>query len=261
MDLQLADKSVLVTGASSGIGRATALLFGQEGASVGLMARDLSRLSSVAETIQNSGGKAVVCTGDVTEASDCIEAIENVVSEFGGLDILVNSAGILEKGTIEDTTLEDWDRTFDINLRAVFNMMHIAVPHLVQSKGVIINVSSVNGMRSFPGVLAYNASKSAVDQLTRCAALELAEKGVRVNSVNPGVTLTELQKRGGMDDESYEKFKEHSYDTHPIAKGLNRLSNPEEVGRLILYLASPNAEWITGVNYLIDGGRGQTCLR
>ena len=97
--------------------------------------------------------------------------------------------------------------------------------------------------------------------MTRCTALELAEKGVRVNSVNPGMTLTELHKRGGMDEEAYQKFKDHAYDTHPMAKGLNRLSNPEEVGQLIVYLSSSNAEWITGVNYLVDGGRGQTCFR
>ena len=148
-----------------------------------------------------------------------------------------------------------------INLRAVFYLMHVAVPHLVRSKGAIINVSSVNGVRSFPGVLAYNVSKAGVDQLTRCAALELAGKGVRVNSVNPGVTITELHRRAGMDEETYRKFIERSYDTHPIARGLNRLAQPEDVAHLILYLASPLAEWITGANYLVDGGRGQTCFR
>lgn len=261
MNLQLNDKSVLITGASSGIGRSAAILFSQEGANVGLMARDELRLTSIVASIKQSGGKALVCSGDVTKPDDCKQSIKTFLSEFGKLDILVNAAGILAKGTIEDTSLEDWDHTIEVNLRAIFIMMKFAVPYLIKSKGVIINVSSVNGMRSFPGVLAYNVSKSAVDQLTRCAALELAEKGVRVNSVNPGMTLTELHKRGGMDEETYQKFKEHSYDTHPIANGLNRLSNPEEVGCLILYLSSAKAEWITGVNYLIDGGRGQTCFR
>jgi NAD(P)-dependent dehydrogenase (short-subunit alcohol dehydrogenase family) len=261
LDLSLQGKSALVTGASSGIGRATALLFGKEGALVGLMARNKSRLEEVAATIGDSSGSAIVCCGDVTSSADCQRSIERVTAEFGGIDILVNAAGILEKGTTESTSLEEWDRTMDVNLKAVFNMMRLASSHLIKSKGVIINVSSVNGIRSFPGVLAYNVSKAAVDQLTRCAALEFAEKGVRVNSVNPGMTLTELHRRGGMDELTYQEFVKHSYDTHPLAKGLNRLSQPEDVGHLILFLSSPNAEWISGVNYLVDGGRGQTCFR
>ena len=261
LDLQLKGKSVLITGASSGIGKATAILFGREGARIGLMARDRSRLEALAVSITQSGGTAVACAGDVTHPDDCQRSIEAATAKFGGLDVLVNAAGILERGSTESTTLEEWDRTMNVNLRGVFCMMHFASPHLIQSKGVVINVSSVNGIRSFPGLLAYNVSKAAVDQLTRCAALELAEKGVRVNSVNPGMTLTELHRRGGMDENTYQEFVRHSYDTHPMAKGLDRLADPEDVGRLILYLSSPNAEWITGVNYLVDGGRGQTCFR
>ncbi len=261
LDLQLQDRVALITGASSGIGRTTALLMGREKANVALLARNEGRLQEVAGTIEREGGKALVIRGDITDPKICDRAMEQVISRFGRLDIMVNAAGILETGTVENTELEDWDRMMNINLRSVFYLMHVAVPHLIESKGVIINVSSVNGVRSFPGVMAYNVSKAAVDQLTRCAALELADKGVRVNSVNPGVTITELHRRAGMDDETYRKFIERSYDTHPIARGLNRLAQPEDVAYLILYLASPLAEWITGVNYLVDGGRGQTCFR
>ncbi|HHM24331.1 MAG TPA: glucose 1-dehydrogenase [Bacteroidetes bacterium] len=261
LDLKLSGKAALVTGASSGIGRATARLLAKEGVKVALVARNEARLQQVQEQIARDGGEALVAAGDVTNTSFAEYAVAKTVETFGGLDILVNAAGILETGTIENTTLEAWDRMMNVNLRAVFYLMHLAVPHLVKSKGVIINVSSVNGVRSFPGVLAYNVSKSAVDQLTRCAALELADKGVRVNSVNPGVTITELHRRAGMDEEAYRKFIEHSYDTHPIARGLNRMAEPEDVAHLIVYLASPLAEWITGVNYLVDGGRGQTCFR
>jgi NAD(P)-dependent dehydrogenase (short-subunit alcohol dehydrogenase family) len=135
--------------------------------------------------------------------------------------------------------------------------MQLATLHLIETKGNIVNVSSVTGLRSFPGVLAYCVSKAALDQLTRCAALELAPKGVRVNAVNPGVVVTEIHKRGGMSEADYEKFLEHSKTTHP----LGRVGDPKEIAELIFYLASEKASWITGGTYQIDGGRALTCAR
>jgi NAD(P)-dependent dehydrogenase (short-subunit alcohol dehydrogenase family) len=220
-----------------------------------LAARDKNRLREVA---QQSKGKALVVQTDVTQRGDCERLVETAVREFGKLDVLVNAAGIIKTGRIENTKLEDWDTMFNINVRSVFCLMQLAVPHLIKTKGNIVNVSSVTGLRSFPGVLAYCASKAALDHLTRCASLELASKGVRVNSVNPGVVRTELHRRGGMDEESYAKFVEHSsQNTHP----LGRIGRPEEVAGLILFLASDRAAWISGVNYSIDGGRANTCLR
>ncbi|HXZ90006.1 MAG TPA: SDR family oxidoreductase, partial [Candidatus Dormibacteraeota bacterium] len=154
-------------------------------------------------------------------------------------------------------TLQQWDTMFKINVRSVFYLMHLAMPHLIETKGNVVNVSSVNGQRSFPNVLAYCSSKAALDHLTRCAALEVAAKGVRVNAVCPGVTVTQLHRRGGMDEAAYQRFLEHSKETHP----LGRVGNAEEIAQLIFFLASPRASWITGATYLIDGGRGQTCLR
>ncbi len=122
------------------------------------------------------------------------------------IDVLVNAAGIILNGSIENTTLEDWDEMMNINLRAVFFMMQQCVPHLEKTKGNVVNVSSVAGLRSFPNVLAYCVSKAAIDQLTRCSAHELAPKGIRVNAVNPGVVVTSLHKRGGMADEAYQNF-------------------------------------------------------
>jgi NAD(P)-dependent dehydrogenase (short-subunit alcohol dehydrogenase family) len=145
----------------------------------------------------------------------------------------------------------------NVNLRSVFHLMQLAAPHLVKTKGNIVNVSSVTGLRSFPGVLAYCVSKAGLDQLTRCAALELAAKGVRVNAVNPGVVVTEIHKRGGMDEADYEKFLEHSKTTHP----LGRVGDPSEIAELVFYLASERAAWITGATYQIDGGRALTCAR
>src|SRR5881396_2743878 len=132
-----------------------------------------------------------------------------------------------------------WDAMMNVNLRSVFHLMQLAAPHLIETQGNIVNISSVTGLRSFPGVLAYCVSKAGVDQLTRCAALELAPKNVRVNAVNPGVVVTEIHKRGGMGEEDYGRFLERSRTTHP----LGRVGRPEEIATLVLFLASEEASW------------------
>src|SRR4030095_15142657 len=128
----------------------------------------------------------------------------------GVIDVLVNAAGVIATGSLEATTDEVWDRMMAVNARAPFRLMRAALPHLTARQGAGANVSSVNGLRSFPGVLAYCVSKSAVDQLTRCAAIELAPLGVRINAVNPGVTVTNLHRRSGMDEAQYAAFLERS---------------------------------------------------
>ncbi len=248
---------VIVTGASSGIGRATAVRFGREGASVLAVGRDAKALDEVAGAVVKEGGRSATLVADVTESSAADTIVRTALDRFGGLTTLVNAAGIIGSGNIETTTDEQWDAMMDINSRAPFRLMRAAVPALIQSKGSIVNVSSVTGLRSFPGVLAYCVSKSAIDQLTRCAALELAAKGVRVNAVNPGVVISNLHRRGGMNEESYSKFLEHSKGTHPIG----RPGEPHEIADLIFFLASPNAAWITGETVSIDGGRHLTCAR
>lgn len=253
----IAGKVALVTGSSSGIGKATAIAFGREKAKVALVGRSPEPLNLVESSIKKDGGTAVSIPADVTEEADVEGCVRKAVQAYGGLDILVNAAGILFSGSIEQTTLKQWDEMFNINVRSVFHMMQQALPHLIKSKGNVINVSSVTGLRAFPNILAYCVSKAAVDQLTRCAALELAPKGVRVNAVNPGVVGTNLHRRAGMDEGAYGKFLEHSKTTHP----LGRVGKPEEIADLILYLASPRASWVTGATYSIDGGRAQTCLR
>jgi NAD(P)-dependent dehydrogenase (short-subunit alcohol dehydrogenase family) len=250
-------KLVVVTGASSGIGKATSEAFAREGAKVALVARRGEVLNETVASIASAGGTAMAISADVTREEDRNNVIDSVVSAWGGVDVVVNAAGIIGFGTIENTTLEDWQEMFDINVVSVFRLTQLALPHLIERKGNVVIVSSVTGVRSFPGVLAYCSSKSAVDQFTRCAALELADKGVRINAINPGVVVTNLHRAGGLNEDSYEKFLEHSKTTHP----LGRVGNPEEVAALILFLASEDAGWITGSTLPIDGGRNLTCAR
>jgi len=246
-------KAVIVTGATSGIGRAACEAFARDGARVLLVGRNEQALAEVAGSSDN----VVTCQADVTTDEAPVTIVRRAVETFGGLDVLVNAAGVIATGGLDATTDDAWDQMMAINLRAPFRLMRAAAPHLAARKGSIVNVSSVNGMRSFAGVLAYCVSKAGVDHLTRCAALELAPLGVRVNAVNPGVTVTNLHRRSGMGEEQYAAFLERSKTTHP----LGRPGNPEEIASLILYLASDRAAWMTGETIPIDGGRHLTCAR
>jgi len=253
--MEFSGKIAIVTGASSGIGRATAIAMTQQGASVALVGRNERALRQT--VIECDSERVLTITADVTKNEDLPRIISETIERFGGIDILVNAAGILSSGTIETTTETQWDEMMTINVRSVFRLMQLATPALIKHKGNVVNVSSVTGLRSFPGVLAYCVSKAAVDQLTRCSALELAQKGVRVNAVNPGVVLSNIHRSSGMDEEAYSKFLDHSKTTHPIG----RVGQTEEVAELILFLASDKAGWITGATYSIDGGRALTCAR
>ena len=257
MERDAVDKVVLVTGATSGIGRAVTLRFAESGSRVVAAGRNAEALREAGDAIKSAGGEPLTIAADVTKEEDVRHLMQRAVGEFGRLDVLVNAAGHISNGTIEDTSLAAWDKMLDVNLRAVFHLMQLATPHLIETQGNIVNISSVTGLRSFPGVLAYCVSKAGVDQLTRCAALELAPKNVRVNAVNPGVVVTEIHKRGGMGEEAYQTFLERSKTTHP----LGRVGQASEVAELVFYLASDKASWITGATYSIDGGRALTCAR
>ncbi|MEN8148700.1 MAG: glucose 1-dehydrogenase [Planctomycetota bacterium] len=250
-------KAALVTGASSGIGMATARRLAAEGAEVALVARNLEVLEVVRKEITDAGGRAEVLPADLSDEDSVTRVVPRVVDVFGGLDVLVNAAGIIGSGTVETTTLEAYDHMMNVNLRSLFHLTQLAMPHLVEGQGSVVNVSSVTGTRAFPGVLTYCVSKAGVDQFTRCVALEMASSGVRVNAVNPGVVVTNLHRNGGMDEEAYAAFLEHSKETHP----LGRAGEADEVADLICFLASSRAGWITGTCIPIDGGRAETCAR
>lgn len=250
-------KVAIITGASSGIGKAAAMLFAQKGTTVVAVGRNERELIEMTNNVKSKTGSIKVHLADVREMTQLDRLVSETVQVFGRIDVLVNAAGIIKTGSIEDTTIDDWDAVMNINLRCVFALTQRCIPHLEVTKGNIVNVSSVAGTRAFPNVLAYCVSKAATDQMTRCTALELARKGIRVNAVNPGVVVTNIHKRGGMDDATYNAFLEHSKETHPIG----RVGTPQEVAELIYFLASDKASWITGATYEIDGGRAQTCAR
>ena len=252
------NKVAIVTGASSGIGRATAVALAAEGAKVAAVGRDRQGLESLVEEAGHAGGhNIVVVVADITDADAPATIVRETVARFGGIDVVINAAGIIGMGMTDSTTDEQWDRMMAINLRAPFRLMREAFPLLKDRRGAVVNVSSVNGRRVFPNLAAYNTSKGALDHLTRCAAIDWAPHGVRVNAINPGVTVTNLHRRGGMSEENYAAFLARAKETHPIG----RPGQAAEMAAMILFLASEKAAFITGETIAIDGGRHLTCAR
>lgn len=250
-------KVAIVTGASSGIGRATATKLAARGARVAAVGRDEAALEHTLASCRHTKGEAVAVVSDLTTNDSAERIVDAALTRFGALDIVVNAAGIIAMGTTDATSDELWDRVMNLNVRAPFRLMRTAFPHLKARRGNVVNVSSVNGRRVFPNLAAYNTSKAALEHLTRTAAIDWASAGVRVNAVSPGVTVTNLHRRAGMAEEAYSAFLERSRDTHP----LGRPGQADEIADLILFLASDEAGWVTGETIAIDGGRHLTCAR
>src|SRR5207248_1285326 len=217
--MEFEGKVAIVTGATSGIGMATARRFAEQGGRVAAAGRKKDVLAQVAA----ANIKTYVV--DLLNERDTAAFVQRVLDDFGGVDVLVNAAGIIASGTIENSTLADYDLMMNINVRSPFQLTQLALPSIIERKGNIVNVSSVTGLRAFPNVFAYCVSKAAVDQFTRCAALELAPKGVRVNAVNPGVVRTNLHLNSGMNEDNYAAFVDRSKTTHP----LGRIGQPEAI--------------------------------
>jgi len=259
--MSMAGRTAIVTGASSGIGRATSVALAHAGAFVSVTGRNEQGLQETVSRIREKTANASVAafSGDITNDEDVKRIVKSSVEAFGShkIDILVNCAGILKGGAVGSTDMANFDANFACNTRAVFCFMTECIPFMERQEGEltssIINVSSVNGLQSFGGVATYCASKAAVDMLTDCAAVDLAPKRIRCNSVNPGVVITELQKRGGQTDEQYQAFLKRSREvTHP----LGRVAEAWEVAEAVFFLAdSTKSDFITGAHLPVDGGR------
>ncbi|KNC84888.1 hypothetical protein SARC_02898 [Sphaeroforma arctica JP610] len=252
----LSSKLILVTGASSGIGRSVAQVLTREGAKVVATGRNVAALNE----LKSSGGCYDFVVADLAEAGECERVVTSAAETLGGITGVVNCAGVLKGGAMGSIGLDNYMFNFQLNVQTVFEIMEHSIPHLrkagVSSSPSIINMSSVTGKQSFGGVASYCASKAAVDQLTRCAAVDLAPDGIRVNAVNPGVIVTGIHQTAGLDDEAYAAFLKRCIEiTHPISKSLGRVGNPEEVADLVSFLVSDKAKFITGECIAIDGGR------
>jgi len=256
--LDFSGKVVLITGAASGIGAAAAEMFSKLGACLALVDREEEGLICVMKRCMKTGHEPYGIAGDLLKPPE-IECIARKTTERyeGKLDVLVNGAGIMPTGTLQSTELACFTHVMEANVRSGFYLTKLLLPQLLQCKGSIVNVSSVCGLRAFPNLVAYNMSKAAVDQFTRSLALDLGPQGVRVNAVNPGVIRTNLQKAGGMDEQSYAEFLEHSKKTH----ALGRIGEPKEVAAAICFLASELASFVTGVTLPVDGGKQVMCPR
>ncbi|XP_025990403.2 3-oxoacyl-[acyl-carrier-protein] reductase FabG isoform X2 [Solenopsis invicta] len=251
--MSFAGKVVLITGASSGIGAGTAIHMAQLGASLSLTGRNKQNLDKVAEKCGQS--KTLIITGEVTNENDLKNIIDSTIKHFGKLDVLINNAGVFEPNSIKTMRLEQYDNVFNVNVRSVYQLTALAVPHLIKTKGNIVNVSSLTGLRSFPGALTYCMSKAALDQFTRCVALELGTHQVRVNAVNPGDVITNITRHTGKSQEEIENYYEHSKKSY----ALGRIGDVSEVAKAIAFLASDDASYITGATLPVDGGRQAMC--
>jgi NAD(P)-dependent dehydrogenase (short-subunit alcohol dehydrogenase family) len=245
----------LVTGASSGIGRATCLVLSGYGALVVGTGRNEASL----QLLKDQGGVVDYIVADLVQEGECQRVVEAAAKTLHGLTTVVNAAGVLHGGAMGSIDMENYMRNMKCNAQAPFEIMIHAIPYLKQEKErfpSIVNVSSVNGKQAFAGCASYCMSKAAIDQLTRCASVDLAKAGIRVNAVNPGVIETNLQKTGGQTDEQYASFLKRSIETtHPLSASLGRVGQPDEVGELIAFLASSKAQFLTGECIAIDGGR------
>jgi NAD(P)-dependent dehydrogenase (short-subunit alcohol dehydrogenase family) len=246
------DKVVVVTGAGSGIGKATALAFGREGAKVVAVDIDIASAQATAEQIKGAGGQAESLQADVSVSGDVERMVTTTVERLGALDVLVNNAGVFFQLPVVQVPEEQWDWLMSINLRGVYLGCKHAVPQMIrQGKGAIVNTASIAGLRGFAGYGTYGAAKGGVVQLTKALAVEIARAGVRVNCVCPGIIETAMLDQGvaqlGLDRTA---FVQLAGAAHPIG----RIGRPEEVAAAILFLASDDASFITGVALSVDGG-------
>jgi NAD(P)-dependent dehydrogenase (short-subunit alcohol dehydrogenase family) len=261
--MRLDGKRILVTGGTSGLGRAMALRFAREGGRIAITGRREEELAETVRQVRSETSQdPVVVRADHLHGTDNERTLDESVRGLGGLDVLINNAGVIGFDGVIEPRPDEFRRLIETNLFAPYALMRHAVPHLLASAAsgrdaAILNVSSVASMRPYPGLLGYCTGKAALDMMTQAAAIELAPRKVRVNAINPGVVVTNLHRAAGLDEPKYQAFLERSAQTHPIG----RPGTADEVAALAAFLVSDEASWITGALHSIDGGRAITSLR
>jgi len=248
---QLQGKIAIITGAASGIGRATALLFAREGASVVLTDINESAGHAVATEIAGNGGRAIFEPADVPRATDCHRVVERAVRDFGGIHILFNNAGIIRRASVVELTESDWDRVMAVNVKSMFLMSRQVIPIMASAGGgSIINTASGWGLAGGPRAAVYCASKGAVVLLTKAMAIDHGLQKIRVNCICPGDTDTAMLRNEAQQlGEPNEKFLAEA-----TKRPLGRVGKPEEIAQAALYLASDASSFVTGTALVVDGG-------
>ncbi|KAI1306010.1 3-oxoacyl-[acyl-carrier-protein] reductase FabG [Halotydeus destructor] len=252
--LDFSGKVVIVTGSSSGIGEDAVISFAKHGAQVVVAGRNIDRVAAVAAKCVDASPANLTplqSVGDVSNDEDAKRIIEDTIAKFGHLDILVNNAGIVRRALLtDDVVVDKMDEVYRTNVRALVKLTNLAAPHLIASKGNVINVSSVASTRAGFGSIPYSVSKAAVDMVTKCCAIELGPKGVRVNSINPALIETPLILNNDVPAEQREWFTKMCALSYP----LRRAGAVEDTTAAILFLASDQASFFTGVHLPVDGG-------
>jgi meso-butanediol dehydrogenase / (S,S)-butanediol dehydrogenase / diacetyl reductase len=254
--MSFSGRAVLVTGSTTGIGEACARLFAESGAAVMVSGRDLARGQAVVGAIRNAGGKAQFLAADLREAGACDALIASTIAAFGGLDVLVNNAGILYSADAPQTTDAQWLDTMAVNVNALFYLSRAAVRHMRRAgSGAIVNIASEWGLNGEANHVAYCASKGAVIQITRCMALDHSRENIRINSVCPGEVHTRM-----VDEIAAKQGGDAAANLRALAQGIpiRRLAQPIEVARCVHFLASDLASYVTGTNLTVDGGNDAT---
>lgn len=249
--MHLANKVALITGGTSGIGEATALLFAREGASMVLTGRNQERGQQVRDKIRSSGGKAIFVHCDVRKSEECRRAVDETMGAFGQLDILFNNAGVFYSHTVVDCSDEEWDQQLDINLKGTFLMSKYALQEMIRKRsGVIINNSSGWGIVGGDSAVAYCASKGGIILLTKAMAIDHGPQGIRVNAICPGDVDTPMLP----EDAKMRGMKWQDYLAGCANRPLGRIGTVEEIAQAVLFLASDDSSFMTGAALVVDGG-------